>query len=138
MTIRSAPSLSVRCKVLLVEDDEAARAMYAAALAQEGFQVRTAPDGMAALLTIESFDPDVLILDLRLPLADGFEVVRELRGDGAHARLPVIAVSGHETGLQRARHDPDFFAALQKPFDPDDLIGVTRRAALRVFRADSV
>lgn len=121
-----------------MEDDDAARAMYAAALSQEGFQVRTAPDGMAALRTIEAFEPDIVILDLRLPLADGFEVMRELRGDGAHSRVPVIAVSGHENGLQRARHDPDFFAALPKPLDPDELIGVTRRAALRVFRADSV
>jgi len=89
---------------------------------------------MAALRALEAFEPDVMILDLRLPLADGFEVLRELRGDPVRSRLPVIAVSAHESGLEQARHDPNFFAALQKPFDPGDLIGVTRRAAMRVLR----
>ena len=138
MTAAGSTALPARCRVLLVEDDDAARAMYAAALSREGFHVRTAPDGMAALRMLEAYDPDVVILDLRLPLADGFEVLRELRCDRAHALLPVIAVSGHESGLERARNDPDFFAALQKPFDPDDLIGVTRRAALRPSRPESV
>ena len=100
--------------------------MYATALRMEGFHVRTAPDGIAALRILECFDPDVVILDLKLPMASGFEVLDELRA--IRLKMPVIAVSGHEPGLERARHDPEFFAALRKPFDPDDLIGVTRRA----------
>jgi DNA-binding response OmpR family regulator len=138
MVIPGTTPLPARCRVLLVEDDDAARTLYAAALSREGFYVRSAPDGMAALRMLESYDPDVVILDLRLPIADGFEVLRELRGDRAHATLPVIAVSGHEGGLARARTDPDFFAALQKPFDPDDLIDVTRRAAVRPYRPEGV
>jgi DNA-binding response OmpR family regulator len=120
------PDLCSRCKVLLVEDDEAALALYATALRMEGFHVRTAPDGFAALRILEYFDPDVVILDLKLPMASGFEVLDELRAIRLSAR--VIAVSGHEPGLERARHHPEFFAALRKPFDPNDLIGVTRRA----------
>ena len=134
----AAAAIAARSKILLVEDDEATRALYAAALTREGFYVRTAPDGVAALRTLEAFDPDVVILDLRLPLADGFEVLQELRCDASRARVPVIAVSGYEPGLEQARRDPGFFAALQKPFDPDDLIGVTRRAALRASRSASV
>ena len=117
-----------RTKVLLVEDDEATCTMYATALRMEGFQVRTAADGLVALQMLEVFDPDVVILDLRLPIASGFEVLHELRASRARGTLPVIAVSGHERGLARARRNPDFYAALQKPFDPNDLIGVTRRA----------
>jgi len=117
-----------RTKVLLVEDDEATCTMYAMALRMEGFQVRTAADGLVALQTLEVFDPDVVILDLRLPIASGFEVLHELRASRARGTLPVIAVSGHERGLAQARRNPDFYAALQKPFDPNDLIGVTRRA----------
>ena len=60
MTIGSTP-LPVRCKVLLVEDDDSSRAMYAAALTREGFHVRSAPDGMTALRMLESYDPDDLI-----------------------------------------------------------------------------
>ena len=117
-----------RTKVLLVEDDEATCTMYATALRMEGFQVRTAADGLVALRMFEVFDPDVVILDLRLPIASGFEVLHELRASRARGTLPVIAVSGHERGLAQARRNPDFYAALQKPFDPNDLIGVTRRA----------
>ena len=123
-----APGSSARAKVLLVEDDEAACAMYADALRMEGFVVRTAADGLAALRTLESFDPHVVILDLRLPIASGFEVLHELRASRASMAVPVIAVSGHERGLEQARKNPEFYAALQKPFDPNDLIGITRRA----------
>lgn len=107
------------------------RTLYADALTRQGFQIRTAEDGMSALRALELFEPDVLVLDLRLPLADGFDVVRELRRDSARAHLPIIAVSGYDTGLAAARRDPAFFAALQKPFDPDELIDVVRRATSR-------
>ena len=126
MLIRPPLSQISKTKVLLVEDDEPTCAMYAAALRMEGFIVRTALDGLAALRVIETFRPDVVILDLKLPIASGFEVLHELRT--MHFTQPVIAVSGSEAGLRRARSSPDFFAALRKPFDPDDLIGVTRRA----------
>ena len=125
---RQALDSPSRTKVLLVEDDEATCTMYATALRMEGFQVRTAADGLVALQTLEVFEPDVVILDLRLPIASGFEVLHELRASRARGTLPVIAVSGHERGLAQARRNPDFYAALQKPFDPNDLIGVTRRA----------
>jgi two-component system OmpR family response regulator len=125
--IKSAPgSPSLRCKVLLVEDDEQTLTLYASALRLEGFQVRTASDGLHALRIVESFEPDVVILDLRLPMASGFEVLRDMRA--TQCRMPVIAVSGHESGVEMAKRDPDFFAALQKPFDPVDLITLTRRA----------
>jgi two-component system OmpR family response regulator len=118
--------LHPKCNVLLVEDDETALTMYAMALRMEGFHVRTAGDGVTALRIVESFDPDVVILDLKLPMASGFEVLSELRASCAN--MPVIAVSGHEPGLEQARRTPGFFAALRKPFDPYDLIGLTRRA----------
>jgi DNA-binding response OmpR family regulator len=102
--------------------------MYATALRMEGFVVRTASDGLAALQTLEVFDPDVVILDLKLPIASGFEVLHELRASRPSVTLPVIAVSGHEREPALARKNPEFYAALQKPFDPNDLIGVTRRA----------
>jgi two-component system, OmpR family, response regulator len=125
--VKGVGSLSYpKCNVLLVEDDEAALMMYAMALRMEGFHVRTAGDGVTALRIAESFEPDVVILDLKLPMASGFEVLYELRA--SLATVPVIAVSGHETGLEQARRNPGFFAALRKPFDPNDLIGITRRA----------
>jgi DNA-binding response OmpR family regulator len=115
-----------RRKILLVEDDEVALTMYASALRMEGFQVRTAPDGLTALRVAESFAPDVVILDLRLPMASGFDVLHDLRATSL--RMPVIAVSGHDPGIEAAQRDPGFFAALRKPFDPTELVAMTRRA----------
>ena len=132
MNKRQALDPSAKFKILLVEDDEATCSMYAGVLRMEGFVVRTACDGLAALRLLETFDPDVVILDLKLPMASGFEVLHELRASRNKAALPVIAVSGHERGVEQARRNPEFFAALQKPFDPNDLIGVTRRAMLGV------
>jgi len=117
---------SSRRKILLVEDDEVALTMYASVLRMEGFHVRTAPDGLTALRVAESFDPDVVILDLRLPMASGFDVLHDLRATSL--RMPVIAVSGHDPGIEAAQRDPDFFAALRKPFDPTELVALTRRA----------
>jgi len=128
MNRRPALDPPSRTKVLLVEDDDATCTLYATALRMEGFVVRTAADGLAALQTLEVFDPDVVILDLKLPIASGFEVLHELRASRPSLSLPVIAVSGNERGLALARKNPEFYAALQKPFDPNDLIGVTRRA----------
>ena len=124
---------SGKIKILLVEDDEATCSMYASVLRMEGFVVRTAFDGLSALRLLEAFEPDVVILDLKLPIASGFEVLHELRASRNKTVLPVIAVSGHERGLEQARRNPEFFAALQKPFDPNDLIGVTRRAMLAAY-----
>ena len=134
MAIARASGALTQCKVLLVEDDDATCRLYADALRMEGFYVRTAADGISALRVMEAFDPDVVILDLRLPLASGFEVLHEIRAVGMGIKAPVIAVSGEERGLEMARRNPEIYATLRKPFDPDDLIGVTRRAAYRAAR----
>src|SRR5687768_10715390 len=101
MTNSAIESPFARRKILLVEDDEVALTMYASALRMEGFQVRTAADGLTALRIVESFNPDVVILDLRLPMASGFDVVHDLRATSL--RMPVIAVSGHDPGIEAAQ-----------------------------------
>jgi CheY-like chemotaxis protein len=115
-------------QVLLVEDDDAAREMFAAALRLAGYHVRTAPDGVSGIRLIEFFKPDVIVLDLGLPGATGFEVLHELRSDPRTRRTPVIAVSGHDRGVRLAQANPEFFAILPKPFDPDALVRLVTRA----------
>ena len=115
-------------QVLLVEDDEAAREMLAAALKLRGFHVRTAGDGLGGLRLLDTFDPDVVVLDLSLPIASGFEVLHEIRAAMATRKVPVIAISGHERGIRLAKENPDFFVALQKPFDPETLTNAVTRA----------
>jgi DNA-binding response OmpR family regulator len=87
-------SLTAQKKILIIEDDDALREMLATALRMTGFHVRTAGDGLAGLRLLEAYEPDVVVLDLHLPIATGFDVLNELRGVTKTRLTPVIAISG--------------------------------------------
>jgi CheY-like chemotaxis protein len=115
-------------EVLLVEDDEATRNMFAQALHMAGYRVRTASDGLSALRVLEVFTPDVIVVDLRLPVADGAHVVEGVRRRPSTSRIPIIAISGFEDALDMARADPEVLAVIRKPFSPDELVRAVTRA----------
>jgi DNA-binding response OmpR family regulator len=123
--------LAAHGRVLIVEDDTGARELLADALRLTGYAVRTAADGLAGLRLVDAFEPDVIVLDLGLPIASGFEVLHELRSTTKNQETPVIAISGLESGVKLATENPEFFATLPKPFDPDALIGLVKRAFRR-------
>jgi DNA-binding response OmpR family regulator len=66
-------------KIVIVEDDVALRQMYVFKLAREGYQVKDAPDGVKGLKIIDSFRPELILLDLRMPYMNGDEMLRHLR-----------------------------------------------------------
>lgn len=115
-------------QILLVEDDDAAREMVSTALRLAGYHVRTAADGLGALRLIETLKPDVVVLDLDLPIATGFEILHELRAAPKTQRTPVIAISGHEHGLTLAKANPEFFSTMAKPFEVANLVQLVTRA----------
>ena len=115
-------------QVLVIEDDAAMREMIATSLRMRGFHVREAADGLAGLRLLEAYEPDVVVVDLGLPVATGFDVVKELRAVASTRMTPVIAISGFEDQLRVAKEDPEFLAALSKPFDPEALVRVVERA----------
>jgi DNA-binding response OmpR family regulator len=117
-----------RIPVLVVDDDESERNLCALELRLAGFDVQTAGDGIAALRLMETFRPAVMILDLRMPLADGFDVVRELCANPFAQGTSVIVVSGDDRGVAAARGDAAVFAAFEKPVLTGDLIGAIMRA----------
>lgn len=109
--------------VLLVEDYEDAREMYRDYLEFAGFQVETAENGVEALAKARAIDPDVVLMDLSLPVMDGWEATRRLKADPATAHLPVLALSAHALAIEgeRAREAGcDGFIA--KPCIPADLV----------------
>ncbi|MGH7903749.1 MAG: response regulator [Candidatus Dormibacteraceae bacterium] len=81
--------------ILCVEDEERARAILARHLTRLGYRVRTAIDGGDALRAIGEEMPEGVITDLQMPVVDGIELCRRLRGAPATAHLPLLVVSGH-------------------------------------------
>src|SRR5919205_4457826 len=81
--------------VLVVEDDPWTRTITTALLAGEGFAVVEAKNGEEGLQQARTHAPDAIVLDLALPTKSGLDVLRELKGEGATAAIPVIIVSAY-------------------------------------------
>jgi CheY-like chemotaxis protein len=90
-------------KILLVEDDDLNRDMLSRRLQRRGHQVLLAADGMQAILMAESETPDLVLLDMSLPVIDGWEVARRLKASPTTARVPVVALTAHAMAGDRER-----------------------------------
>lgn len=90
-------------RVLLVEDNEMNRDMLSRRLARKGFDVLTAIDGEQAVILALEEQPDVVLLDMNLPLKDGWTAAREIRADPRGKVLPIIALTAHALSDDRAR-----------------------------------
>ncbi|MBY0431768.1 MAG: response regulator [Rhodospirillales bacterium] len=82
-------------KILLVEDNELNRDMLSRRLEKRGYQVVLAVDGEQGVSLAESESPDVILMDISLPVLDGFEATRRLKASNATGTIPVIALTAH-------------------------------------------
>ncbi|MCZ6890011.1 MAG: response regulator [Gammaproteobacteria bacterium] len=82
-------------KILIVEDNEMNRDMLSRRLMRKGFEVEIAVDGQAGVDMAISTAPDVVLMDLNLPVIDGWEATRRLKADPATQKIPVIALTAH-------------------------------------------
>jgi CheY-like chemotaxis protein len=82
-------------KILLVEDNEMNRDMLSRRLERKGFEVVIAVDGQAGVDMASSTNPDIILMDLSLPVMDGWEATRRLKADPATQRIPVIALTAN-------------------------------------------
>ena len=114
--------------VLVVEDQLELRRLYAEQLVLSGFDVIEAGNGEDAIAHTSAQAPDVVLMDLSLPVLDGWEATRRLKADSRTAHIPVVALTAHDGSgeLQRAtRAGCDWF--VPKPCPPDALIVEVRR-----------
>jgi CheY-like chemotaxis protein len=112
-------------RVLVVDDSEVIRELIKVNLELEGFEVRTAEDGEAALAAMQEFRPDVVTLDVVMPRLGGFETLERLRADPATEDIPVVVVTGRAQGADVARGEAlGVDASLTKPFEPAELVAV--------------
>ena len=105
-------------RILVVDDNVDAAELLAEMLQTMGYATRIAHDGPSALRILESFTPDVAILDIGLPVMDGYELARLIRGRGNLDRLKLFALTGYGQATDRERTaGAGFDEHLVKPVD---------------------
>lgn len=120
-------------RILSIEDDAAVRQFVSAVLKADGYVVLGAADGAAGVAAAKAELPDLILLDLILPYASGFEVLRQLRDDPTTRGIPVLVLStqGGEDDVVRAL-DTGADDFLIKPFYARELLARVRKALARV------
>ena len=111
-------------KILLVEDNEMNMDMLSRRLSRKGFEIITATDGAQGVAMAQSERPDLILMDMSLPVIDGWEATRRIKADPETQVIPVIALTAHamagdrEKALEAGCDDYD-----SKPVDFDRLLG---------------
>jgi len=114
--------------ILLVEDNDDNRVVYRTMLNHFGFRVVEATDGGEALRCVRDDRPDLILMDISIPVMDGWETTRTLKADPETARIPVIAVTAHALESDRARAEEiGFNLFLTKPVEPRRVVTEVRR-----------
>lgn len=90
-------------KILYVEDNEDNVYMLVRRLQRQGFEVLVAPDGEQGVAMARSERPDLIVMDLNMPVLDGWEATRQLKGAAETRAIPVIALSAHAMAGDRER-----------------------------------
>lgn len=90
-------------KILLVEDNEMNRDMLSRRLQRRDFEVVIGVDGAEGVALAKSELPDLILMDMSLPVVDGWEATRQLRGDPATAGIPIIALTAHAMAGDREK-----------------------------------
>lgn len=114
-------------KILLVEDNEMNRDMLSRRLSRNGFEIAIAVDGQQGVDMAVSEQPDLILMDMSLPVMDGWEATRHVKGNPATQAIPVIALTAHAMAADKdkamAAGCDDFDT---KPVDLPRLLGKIR------------
>lgn len=114
--------------VLVVDDFADNREMYSEYLAFSGFEVIEAKNGKEALDAAQERLPDIIVMDLSLPVMDGWEATRRLKADERTRKIPVVALTGHAlAGHSKGAKEAGCDSFLAKPCLPDQLVAEIRR-----------
>jgi CheY-like chemotaxis protein len=117
--------------VLIVEDHADTREMYAWVMRAAGWQVDTVNDGLEALIMAVSTEPDVIVMDVNLPVMDGLEATRRLKADPRTASIPVVACTASGEVLHEEMVGAGFDELVSKPCSPEELRDVVERLVRR-------
>ena len=115
-----------RRSILVVDDEPGIVDVLVAVLGDAGHRALGAANGRDALQKLEVSLPELVLLDLEMPVMDGVQTLQSLRGDPRYAALPVIIMSGIPESMVK-RRCRGFDAVLRKPFALDELLGTIER-----------
>jgi two-component system cell cycle response regulator DivK len=90
-------------KILLVEDNEMNRDMLSRRLERKGYEVEIAIDGQEGVQKAKSLKPDLILMDMSLPIIDGWEATRQIKAEKSTKSIPVIALTAHAMADDRAK-----------------------------------
>jgi CheY-like chemotaxis protein len=109
-------------KILLADDEEDVKVVLKMYLESKGYQVVTAYDGLDAIDQAQREKPDAILLDIMMPVLDGFEVCRKLKADPQTQAIPIIMLSAasHAESVQKGL-DLGAVDYIVKPFEPENL-----------------
>jgi CheY-like chemotaxis protein len=82
-------------KILVVEDNEMNRDMLSRRLVRAGYEVAIATDGAQAIMKSQSESPDLILMDMSLPVIDGWDATRQIKSDSETQTIPIIALTAH-------------------------------------------
>ena len=125
--------------VLVIEDSQVIQRLIEVCLRPAGFAVETAGDGRQGIAAAQELHPDVVILDVGLPVMDGWEVLARLMDDPATADLQVLVLTAHAQDEMRAQATGAGAAGfLTKPFRPDELRSAVVELAPPISAVDGI
>jgi two-component system cell cycle response regulator DivK len=109
--------------ILLVEDDDDTRRVYSVMLRHAGFQVVEAATGTEAVQAALEQAPDLILMDMNLPMLDGWEAARRIKADGRAGSAPLLAFSALIDSIADLRRDSALFDGfIAKPVSPAELV----------------
>ena len=103
----------MRTKLLLIDDDPVIRAIYRDHFRAAGFEIAMAADGDEGLAAFDRFEPDAVLLDLKMPKLDGLGFLREFRGS-KRKQVPVVVLTAAEMVQRSAARDADAIYVMRK------------------------
>ncbi len=116
--------------VLTIDDSRTMREMLNLALAQAGYRVIQAVDGVEGLEVLEAEGADVVITDINMPRMDGFGVIEGVRANPSHRATPILVLTTESDAVKKERaRKAGATGWIVKPFNPDKLIDAVRRVA---------
>jgi CheY-like chemotaxis protein len=120
---RGDPNIQGMTRILVIDDEPAIADVLRMLFEFRGHDVFVANDGSRGYATAQRQAPDVIVLDLMMPVMDGFTTLEALRGDERTADIPVVILSALSSGEVKQRlHSMGVRAILQKPYKPEDLL----------------